>query len=65
MATRILIPHAIILALLTIIHLATADQVYYFTGAIWLKDPQGQTYAVPAQCPAQHPIGCGSIGEPE
>ncbi|KAK5174206.1 uncharacterized protein LTR77_001286 [Saxophila tyrrhenica] len=61
-ARRPAIRGIILTLLLALIHAASADQVYYFTGAIWLKGQNHGSYAVPAQCPADHPIGCSDIG---
>lgn len=41
-------------------------ETYYFTGAITVSDgskDQG-TYAVSAQCPADHPVSCTEIQQP-
>lgn len=47
--------------------MAAAQQgtTYYFTGAIFVpSNGQNPTAAVPAQCPADHPVSCTNLQQP-
>jgi hypothetical protein len=52
----------LLLALANLAHAQSTVYTYYYTVAIqvWYNNP---TNAVPAQCPADHPVSCSSISQ--